>query len=624
MRSPLVSFCWGSAAIFFYFLGSWHHLGLATIMDSSLIFGDDGDGFFNLWVLLHNSTYLSQGLSSWMDGRIFWPDNSNTMFWSDILIGPTLPFHLLRKSGLENFAAYKITIFLLSSAAYSAVLFLLVRFGKWAGLEEKMTHSRWLALFFCFPLVFSIDQLTSYQHFQNLCWFGLVILLFGLGGYSMTARRRYLALALSAEVFLLYSAPYFAVMGAVFCALWILLQLLTVPEVIKESFVRGWPFWGLAALLGLVPVLMYHRVPHMSYSSALIQELATRMSHFWIPRQGLLYDLLVGWGWALPKISHESPAYLGLGYSLLLVGAIGILFRDLFCRLNPFVHRRFFLFAGLALLGSFLFHATLPLVGYILAWIALLSFVVIFVLYIREKAQSSPLNFLAALMLSAALVSFGLALGPNPWYLGWAFNPSIHGILNLLVPGVNNMRAIGRMALVGHVCLGAWLFLEYGQLLQVARLPRQRQILWAILLLALVLQIVEAWPVTARMHRYAVDRIQPSAVEQKQLRALEGVGCVFPTRPWPRNTHVMLYFLESGQLRLINGYSARSTPLLDQLMAAGKKGEEPTGEQLEILRRQRCRYFMVWKRKISRRHLRNLLSQWPLALETNQMVIFKM
>jgi len=126
------------------------------------------------------------------------------------------------------------------------------------------------------------------------------------------------------------------------------------------------------------------------------------------------------------------------------------------------------------------------------------------------------------------------------------------------------------------------------------------------------------------MNRYTITRIQPTPQDRQKVDSLHGVACVFPTRPWPKNTHPMLYFMSSEQLRLINGYSARSTPLFDQLMAAGREGEEPTPEQLEILRNINCSYFMVWKRKISRRHLQTLLEDRSPVMETEQMVILRL
>ncbi len=615
-RPPLP--LWLPAAALLYLAAAWQHLHLGRILDPTLLFGDDGDGFFNLWVLLHNTIYLPQGLDAWMNGRIFWPDNRQTMFWSDILLLPTLPFAAFRAMGAALFTSFNLTIILLSASAYSTLLLLLHRFRQWSSPDQERLGPDWLIPLFSCSMVFSIPQLTTYLHFQNLCSFGVLLVLLGLCGFSAGGGRSWLALALAAEVGLLYTAPYFAVMGSILFGLWLLLHCLAFPGRLRRDILATWWLWPAAALLALPPVLLYHRVEHLNYSPAMLHAaMATRIDHLWLPPRGLLRNWLLAHGHSLPRISNESLAYLGIGVLALLPPtlALSILRRDRTAGGTPSL-RLFLLPAMLYLLSRLL-----PAAAYWLAWAALLSFLALFLLHCRNRVRRAPHAFPACLVLLSFIAALGLALGPNPDFIGARINPSIWGIFKVTVPGVANMRAIGRMAGLAGIFLLIWIYLQYAPLLRGAG----RQWLLILPLLLLALQGLEAWPVQARIHHYPVQRIQLSAAELGKLRTLPaGIGCVFPTRPWPRNTHAMLYLAPLEQLTLINGYSARSTVLLDNLMAAGLSGREPTPGQLAILEKTGCDYILLWKRKIGRRALAALVQHYPEVMATRQMVILRL
>jgi len=614
-------------ALFFLVLGTVHFLDLSSVLDPELVFGDDGDGFFNLWVLLHNRDTLGLGLTTWADGRIFWPENAKTLFWSDILLAPTLPFVLLSKIGFNDFTAYRLTAMGLSAAMYLAILLALLFFHRWqTGTTARPALPVALLLpAVAFVLSFSINQMTVFQHFQNLCWLLLVPLLLGLTGFSCRRRRRWLVLALTAQVLLMISAPYFAVMGVILFGLWFLLHLGRhgIGESLRD-LARTWPLWVTAGALCLVPAWLYHSVEHPLYRPALIHaEYASRLFHLWTPRQGLIHELLSKAGVALPRISHESPAWLGPGMLLLLAGILVPTLGDL-ARTLP---RR--LLAGLTA-GILLCGFLEPVVreqsfpaGLLLAWTTLLLGLTLAAAYLRGKVLRGLNEFPAAFMLAAALTSLGLALGPSSHYNLFFADPSLHGILSRLVPGLGSMRAVGRMMLVAQFCLAAWLLLEYGRLWKNLARPG-RAALAVSILLALLLQGMDAWPVRAGLHRFPVQRLQARGNDLALLSRLRGSGCVFPTRPWHRNTHPMLYLRPARNLILVNGYSGRSSRLLDQLMALAGQEEEPTDAQLALLSRRGCTYIMVWKRKISRQRLHILAQRYPLSGETDQMMIFSL
>ncbi len=623
-RNRFAMALWLLAAALLYLAGAWQHLHLGRILDPTLLFGDDGDGFFNLWVLLHNTLYLPQGPASWMDGRIFWPDNGQTLFWSDILLAPTLPFAGFRAMGAPLFTSFNLTIILLSVATYTTLLLLLHRFRQWSSAGGGHLRPDWLILLFAFTMAFSISQLTTYIHFQNLCGFAVLLVLLGLCGFSCDGRRRWLALALAAEVSLLYTVPYFAVLGSILFGIWLLLHCLVFSERIRHDISISWWLWPVAALAALPPTLLYHRVEHLSYSPAMLHAtLASHIDHLWIPSRGPLRQWLLSGGQSLPRVSHESLAYLGVGVLLLLPATLVLVIRrQVQGKTGTPPAKQFLLPAGLFVLYQALV-VPLPALAYWLAWASLLSFLVLLVLHGCNRVRVKGSGFPALLLLFSSLAAFGLALGPNPHFLDARLNPSLWGIFKVVVPGVANMRAIGRMAGPAAFFLLAWIYLQYA----VPAGAGQGRKRWLLLLpvLLLTLQNMEAWPVQARVNHYPARRIQPTATELGALRALPpGIGCVFPTRPWPRNTHAMLYLAGVEHLTLVNGYSARSTRLLDRLMAAGRDGREPTPEQLAILERVGCDYLLLWKRKIDRRSLRVLRQRYPQVLSTGEMIVLRL
>jgi len=53
------------------------------------IFGDQGDGYFNLWILEHNSSQFQSGdLAPILDGRIFYPDEKKACCFLTVSLFP--------------------------------------------------------------------------------------------------------------------------------------------------------------------------------------------------------------------------------------------------------------------------------------------------------------------------------------------------------------------------------------------------------------------------------------------------------------------------------------------------------------------------------------------------------
>lgn len=102
--------------------------------------------------------------------------------------------------------------------------------------------------------------------------------------------------------------------------------------------------------------------------------------------------------------------------------------------------------------------------------------------------------------------------------------------------------------------------------------------LWV--LAACVLQGLDASTIRARQTRYDESVIRPMKEEQAFFEALHGSLVVIPAHPFPRNTVPMLYFNGYPELRLMNGYSAKSTALWGEVMGLERRYGPCSREQV--------------------------------------------
>jgi hypothetical protein len=599
--SLLVSAC--------FLLLAWQHLHLPDLFSPTLVFGNDGDGFFNLWVLEHNRRHLLDGPVSWTDGRIFYPENARVLFWSDILLVPTLPYCLFHAAGFSRFTSYRLTTFLLAFIGFIVIFVAQQMLHTWARTRLRRQTGPY-SLLFTVVLCFSVNQLMGYHHFQNLSWIGLVLALVGAVGFSLTERAGFLALICVATTGLLVTAPYFAIMTVVLLVHWLLLHGCRYgPGPTVRRILSYWQIWLPFALAVSIPLVSYLQAPHIQYSDATIHhELSTRPGDLVIPPDGLLHSLLHSLGWNLPDISNESPAYLGIGFMLLLM-LLPLLSSLL---LAPTVRnsllRRLAILAGCYL--AYRIFRDAGLLGYVLAWLPLLM-VPLLLLTVPRSTLQDDRSFIMLLLASSALFCYGFAFGPNHHFLDQGFNPSMYGLVKQVLPGASSMRAIGRMSGVGHLLLGLWLSLLVLSLLQRLPCTWQRHQLALLVVLALLGQTLEAWPTKAMAHDFEVDRLVPSPAEDRILGSLRGSIAVFPMSPFHKNTHSMLYLDRYPNLMLFNGYSGHSSPLFDRLLAAGSTDGEPSPAQIDLLLSQGCDYILVWNHKVKATILARLQLRFP-------------
>ena len=301
--------------------GTVIHLDARNCETRKTIFGDSGDGFFNLWAVEHTVGCLARGDLNLADGRIFWPDNADTFLWSDTMSAPALSFWALKTLTGNSVQAFWLTSIWMSLLGFLAYMFL---FGLLFRLARRSNPGIPDGAMFLVPLVaylasFSRARLAFFIHFQNLSVFWLFLLAGGLIGYTCFRRRGYFALAVISEVILIYSAVYFAVAGMCIIGLWGLMMLFAGGGLLQRTFRENWPVMIAGGAIFMVMGVAYAKVPKGTYDVSYLQTLAVGWSDLLVPNGGVFRTALSRIAGELHNPESETPAYLGLGVILALV-----------------------------------------------------------------------------------------------------------------------------------------------------------------------------------------------------------------------------------------------------------------------------------------------------------------
>ena len=582
-----------------FLLGAVIHLDVLAHWRSAFVFGDNGDGFFNMWVMHHVVGNLSRGDLNLADGRIFWPDNGRSFFWSDTLIVPSLGFALFKHltgNLLRAFWFSSVLMCFLGFAAYMFLFAILFRIAR----KHAPALPQWaimLVPIFAYLATFALARLTYFQHFQNLSVIWLFTLMGGLIGYSSLKHRCYFAVATISEVFLLYSAPYFAVVGMGVWLLWCAIVFLASPRTLLRIARDNWLSIALSIPFILGGAVAYGRSEMMTYDTSIVHGLAIRGSDLFVPSGGLVRrfwneDLLS----SFPRPSGERPAYLGLG---LLMAILLILVRETprgiaGLRRSTFARLLTGLVGGALLCRLLASHV--PQVVYGPALALLSGAMVLGVSAAAQCYREESLRFTFAFLGLTAVMVYGIALGPLDMSLALAHrvNPSVWGLCRWTVPGITHMRAIGRLAVAGQgILFGLLIFYVF---LFLADRQRHRLALCAVTGLLIAVQFAEQTGQKVIQRQYDVGVITPTDEEQRWFSTVSGPALILPSHPWTRNTYHMLYFCSFPRMCIMNGYSAHSTQMWDQVMQLALTYGEASEEQIRFAEAKGIRYIVLTKR----------------------------
>ncbi len=581
-------------AIALYLLGAVLHLGVFR-NPSGTIWGDAGDGFFNLWVLNHTVETLSRGDVNLADGRIFWPRHNDTFFWSDNLLAVAPFFALSRLIKPNLLDAFRLTGLFLSMLHFGALLFLFHQVFALARSRQPdlSPYTAWWIPVLAYLAHFSPAVLINhFLHIQNLCSFGLFILVGAMLAYRCRPAARWLYLMTAALVFMLYSTPYYAVAGFILLATWLGFE---AARDARELGQRVWTArWGLIALFIPAAILAaaYFQTERVSYLHSDIKTLSVDWSHLVVPAYGYIQQRLGAWITDYPRLHNEKIAWLGPGLLIGLVAMLGWSLRQTPRSWRTWIRSPLFWATGLSVVLLQLkireLRPFLSIYGVIVIGVLL----VLFIRYLSRRYRDDAIRFAAGYLVVAAVLMYGIAFGPHGYYLNTRVNPSVWGFLALWAPGLTNIRAVGRMAFIGQVLIFSLVALWIWIMQARSRGPFRR-VLWVGLAAGCVLQGLDASTIRVPRQRHDASIIQPTAEEHAFFDALDGAMVVFPAHPYSRNTVPMLYFSRYPDLRLMNGYSARSTFVWDQVMWLGRRYGPCSPEQIRYVLNQGVDYVAV-------------------------------
>ena len=582
-----------------FVLGAVLHLGVLDYHAGRTIFGDNGDGFFNLWVMDHVAGNAARGDFSPADGRIFWPDNSGTYWWSDNLIVPSLAFGLFRTWARNVFEAFWLTGFLMALLGFVAylVLFGVVFRTVRRCRPELPDWSVLLVPLFAYMACFSRARLLYFSHFQNLSSLWLFPLVAGMIGHALSGRRGYFALVVVSELILLYSAPYYAVTGMSLIFLWALFLLFCGYRELLRVLRENWLVLVACAPLFLFLAAIYAVADHFTYTPLVVRSFSIGFRHLIMPDGGPLAGVAGAVIHAEPPPDGERPAYVGVG---LAIAVLAVLIRHVPTIVSGVRSeaRRLVFWALLVSVAAWVGVCAYP--GPVTAWLGLALVAVILLLGLRYLAllrPVAPLAFAGAFLALASFVTYGIAFGPSVSFLDQPASPCVWGLFSWVVPGFASMRAVGRLAVVGQGFLIAALALY---VIASFAVRKGRVALLACALILMAVQFAEQIEAKAEVGDYDAENVTPTSEEALFFAQLRGPLVEFPAIPFYGSAMPMLYFNRFPGICLMNGYSSHSTATWDQVMRLEADSEEAGENPIRFAEEKGVRYIVIDKGRAPR------------------------
>lgn len=603
--------------------GSVLHLRVGQFEDPDYIYGDAGDGFFNLWVMEYVRTSIMDGDWNLADGRIYWPHNKNTYFWSDNLLIPTAGYSFLRFIRLDIFTAYRWTAILLSALGYLAFIWLFEIIFKLIR-ERRPGIPGWSEIFvilFAYLASFSSSRLIYFVHFQNLSSLWVITMIAGLIGYSRYRKRGYFIISVISLDLLVFSTAYFAITGALLLLAWIVMELARDPRALFITLKNN-IWYELACAAVAVPVVLgYASVNSPGQPLEYIHRMATKPFHLYLPARGLPRYLYEFFFHRLPAIHHESPAYLGVGLILGIAGLVIWKFPSLLRWLLRAIKTPWFWGAVSVLiiwkLGPAGWKAVNCWAG-VIFWLFLL---VLFLLEARRRNHTDPVSFPLAYLILCLIIIYGMALGPRSHFIGSPVNPSIWGICAAILPPLTHMRSVGRLAVVGQSLLFALLLVGLLEALGSSKKWLRRSAIMAASLI-IILQTADGWMGVAPLHHYDPKNIFPRTDEKRWWSEQKGIVAAFPSIPFPLSTREMLYYSGFPDIILLNGYSGHSTPEWDRVIKLGRRWYEPNLSQVTYVEELGVDYLAIRKDRVFPEVIEDLRKQnRPIIFENDRLIV---
>ena len=611
---------WVLGALLFAY-GLQTHIRDGARSPTETIYGDLGDGVFNLWVLEHGRNQLQHGPAALGDGRMFWPEAANTFWWSDSLLAFQPVYGTAYRLTGHPVAAYRWTVLALTGLSFSVLcwFFAVVRRLSW---PQAPPWTAWCVPLLAWMAAFSQIRLREYLHFQQFSGIFLVLLFGSCVQYLVRGFRRDLVLMGGCLVALAASAPYFAILGACVCLIWYGLVWSDRRENPVKFLVRhGWTLGGTALLLGGM-LWPYLQVPAVQYTREDIQRLSMTRAHWVTPLHGWLQNVLPS---GPPRMFPGG--YPGAG--ILLGGVLWLVYLSLRADWRSFGRNFFEHFRkmgpvawvwGVVLLLGYGIQSRAfrgPAAGFrvlTMAWALGTWF------WWRRKTGVPPRTRVWTFCLLAAVVVYGIAAGPSHRFRHQWLDPGVWGVFSVWVPGFQSMRGVIRFAVVGQVLLLALLFGVWLTGLQKAG-ARGRVFLILAALLSAGVQVSETHGMRVVQTRLDPRHITLEADEAAFFEAFTGPLLVTPTKPFHRNTFHMLRWRNSPGVRLVNGYSGRNAPVFEELMTLEMAHGRAAPQMLDRAEAAGVGHYAVFKPYIGAGDVERVRARGRVVFENQRLLV---
>lgn len=584
-----------AGAIGVYLAGSSWYLSVFR-HEPGRFWGDAGDGFFNLWILNHIRLAFTNPNVSLIHPPIFWPKGDGAFFWSDNLLA-IAPLYLLAEWVMPSrIDAFWLLGVLLSALHYAALCFLFYQLLAWIREHHPELSSRvlWWA-----PVLAGLTHFTPavlinhFMHVQNFTSLGVFCLIGGMIRYERQPNPQRLWGIVLPLVFMLYCAPYFAIIGVVLTLAWAVHQTAAKPFLFSTHLWEA-RLMGLLCLVLVLPIAaayLTHR--HEGYLASDIATFAIHVSDLFIPQYGVTRDLMGSMWTDYPTAHHERIAWLGPG---LLLGLAALIvcswpLRKSISWRSVIRHPLTWIIIVSVLLLSIKVRELRPILS-VYGVIFVGSLLTYYLIVTARVFRDRPVARMAAFLIFCVICLYGLALGPLLYYQSEAVNPSIWGFFALWFPGFTSMRAIGRIAYLGHVTLVASFTLAAIIYYANRSTTWRRPLLFFFVLLALI-QALDTIHVRPPEEILSSDLIEPRADERAFFFTIEGPVVVLPSQPFPRSARYMLYFQSFPQIQLMNGYSGRSTPTWNAIMQKERDYGLASDQQLREIQNNNPDYLVI-------------------------------
>ena len=603
------------------------------------VYGDDGDGFFNLWVMKHNVMYLGHGrFSDFFDGRIFFPENKKTLLWSDLNLLPSAIFAAYQKVWHHPFAAFNLTVlslFCLGTMAYIFFFYSIVKTSAREFFNKNQLFSWVMILAFSFATSFAFVRYQYFIHVQNFSSFWIFIILGASLHFINTFNKKWLAFAMFGMIAVTYSSAYYTVLGGILMLWFGIYCMLHFPSKdIKDIVKRAWYIPIIGGLM-MAPVILAYKGEHVTGNS-IRRPFAFSFSDLFTPKSGIpVHAWLQSWFGKLPEQNHENLAFLGVATIFGALLLCSLHWRGLLSGLRFLTGKVWW---STTLIGLACFHLlkhNLPqdyhfvmaqgfllLIALVFFWfMGRLAMLKLDRLPVKSLHSSQSRISILAFLIGATVITYALALGAT----GENFediNLSLWYLFAKFAPGVHKMRAIGRLGGVGHVLVLGICCIGLTNLACRAResvkgfgflksLIHRKEFALTILLSLTVLHTFENRK-KVYFNRYNSSFFQLGPHDSQFLENIESPVLAYPFYPIHRSTYHMLTLLPYPNIWMINGYSGKFTKAFDDVAYADQG--RLSGQSVQNAVDQGVGVVLINKKLIGQGEFNSLKKQWPNKL----------